>query len=76
MKSIAEQIGETPHLSPLLRHVDAILPSKDILALEQNEDFWQAQQRTNAELGDSGLYFTHLSIPAASDRLSHGYGFP
>jgi hypothetical protein len=40
--------------------VDAILPSKDILALEQNDDFWEAQQRTNAELGDRGLYFTHL----------------
>lgn len=40
--------------------VDAILPAQDIQALEQNEDFWQAQQKTNEELGDSGLYFTHL----------------
>jgi len=40
--------------------VDALLPAKDIQALEQNEDFWQAQQKTNEELGDSGLYFTHL----------------
>lgn len=40
--------------------VDAILPAKDLQALERNEDFWQAQQKTNEELGDSGLYFTHL----------------
>ena len=40
--------------------VDAILPSRDIKAIEQNEDFWQAQMKTNDELGGSGLYFTHL----------------
>jgi hypothetical protein len=40
--------------------VDAILPSKDILGLEQNLGFWEAQRMTNEELADSGLFFTHL----------------
>jgi len=40
--------------------VDAILPLSWIAAEEQNLDFWQAQQRTNAELGPEGLYLTHL----------------
>jgi len=40
--------------------VDAILPARDIAAIEQNEDFWQAQMKTNEELSSSGLYFTHL----------------
>ena len=40
--------------------VDAILPARDIKAIEQNEDFWQAQMKTNEELGSSRLYFTHL----------------
>jgi hypothetical protein len=40
--------------------VDAILPTKDILALEQNLDFWDAQRVTNEEMADSGLFFTHL----------------
>ena len=40
--------------------VDAILPARDILAIEASDDFWQAQELANAEFGDSGLYFTHL----------------
>ncbi len=40
--------------------VDAILPTRDLKLFEANEDFWRAQELTNAELGDSGLYFTHL----------------
>jgi hypothetical protein len=40
--------------------VDAILPARDVQAIEANEDFWAAQERVNAELGESGLYFTHL----------------
>lgn len=40
--------------------VDAILPVRDLAAIEANEDFWQAQEQTNLELGDLGLYFTHL----------------
>ena len=40
--------------------VDAILPARDLEAIETNEDFWQAQDKTNAALSDAGLYFTHL----------------
>lgn len=40
--------------------VDAILPASEVSAIEANEDFWSAQERTNAALGDTGLYFTHL----------------
>jgi len=40
--------------------VDAILPARELAAIEANEDFWQAQEQTNLELGDTGLYFTPL----------------
>ena len=40
--------------------VDAILPLQWLAAENQNVDFWQAQQRTNAELQPEGLYLTHL----------------
>ena len=40
--------------------VDAILPLAWIAAENQNLDFWQAQQQTNAELENEGLYITHL----------------
>jgi hypothetical protein len=40
--------------------VDAILPLSWLAVEEQNIDFWQAQQRTNAELEPEGLYLTHL----------------
>lgn len=40
--------------------VDAILPLSWIAAEDENLDFWQAQQRTNAELQPEGLYLTHL----------------
>ena len=40
--------------------VDAILPTRDLLAIEANEDFWRAQEATNRELDPTGLYFTHL----------------
>jgi hypothetical protein len=42
------------------RDVDAILPLSWLAAEDQNLDFWQAQQRTNAELEPEGLYLTHL----------------
>jgi hypothetical protein len=42
------------------RDVDAILPLSWIAAEDENLDFWQAQQRTNAELQPQGLYLTHL----------------
>jgi len=37
--------------------VDGIIP---LTAPEPNEDFWLAQQATNAELKKRGLYITHL----------------
>lgn len=40
--------------------VDAILPLSWLAAGDQNLDFWEAQQKTNAELESSGLYITHL----------------
>src|SRR5438445_8649282 len=40
--------------------VDAILPLSWLAAEDENMDFWQAQQKTNAELETSGLYITHL----------------
>ncbi len=40
--------------------VDAILPLAWLAADDENMDFWQAQQKTNAELEPSGLYITHL----------------
>lgn len=40
--------------------VDAILPIGWLEAEDQNFDFWEAQQKTNAELEGTGLYITHL----------------
>jgi hypothetical protein len=40
--------------------VDAILPSKDLQAIEANDDFWEAQDAVNEIFADAGLYFTHL----------------
>ncbi len=40
--------------------VDAILPSKDLQAIEENDDFWEAQDKVNTQFSDAGLYFTHL----------------
>jgi len=40
--------------------VDAILPLSWLEAADENIDFWDAQQKTNAELESSGLYITHL----------------
>ena len=55
--------------------VDAILPSKDLQAIEANDDFWNAQDRVNELFGDSGLYFTHLfeekQVILSADWLKH-----
>lgn len=42
------------------RDVDAILPLQWLAASDENLDFWQAQQKTNAQLEAEGLYITHL----------------
>jgi hypothetical protein len=40
--------------------VDLVLPLPWLAAEDENLDFWEAQQRTNAELQSEGLYLTHL----------------
>jgi hypothetical protein len=40
--------------------VDGILPLAWLQPPDEHEDFWQAVQRTNAELEPDGLYLTHL----------------
>jgi hypothetical protein len=40
--------------------VDAILPEVEMAAIDGDEQFWLAVERTNAELANSGLYLTHL----------------
>jgi hypothetical protein len=52
--------------------VDAILPTRDLLAIETNDDFWRAQDATNRELDSTGLYFTHL-FEEKQVVLSHGW---
>lgn len=58
--ALALGYGETGVRFQSTMDVDAILPSRDIRVIESNEDFWQAQVKTNEELGNTGLYFTHL----------------
>jgi len=82
--ALALGFSESPARCQATMDVDAILPSRDVRALEQNEDFWQAQEKTNRELGDRGLYFTHLfedqQVVLTPDWLDHvvalsGFGF-
>ena len=40
--------------------VDAILPESSMAAIEADEGFWEAIQKTNAELEPEGFYMTHL----------------
>src|SRR5271154_3247283 len=40
--------------------VDGILPLAWLQPPDKHEDFWQAVQRTNADLEPDGLYLTHL----------------
>lgn len=42
------------------RDVDAILSFEWLSAKDENIDFWLAQQQTNTELSEDGLYLTHL----------------
>ena len=50
----------SPAACAATQDVDAILPLSWLAAEDENMDFWQAQQRTNAELEPAGLYITHL----------------
>lgn len=60
--------------------VDAILPLSWLAAADENMDFWQAQQRTNAELEPAGLYLTHLfrevEVILTPDWLEHRVALP
>lgn len=40
--------------------VDAILPEVEMAAIEADDGFWDAIEKTNQELLASGLYITHL----------------
>jgi len=55
-------LGYAPSLAAFAttQDVDAILPLSWLAAEDENLDFWEAQQRTNAELESEGLYLTHL----------------
>jgi hypothetical protein len=55
-------LGYTPTESKfgVTNDVDAILPSTDMAAIEQDEQFWDAIEATNRELEPTGLYLTHL----------------
>jgi len=44
--------------------VDAILPEVEMAAIEGNEQFWEALEKTNQELEPTGLYLTHLFTDA------------
>jgi hypothetical protein len=60
--------------------VVAILPLAWLEAADENLDFWEAQQRTNAQLDPEGLCLTHLfrelEIILTPDRLSHRVRIP
>lgn len=78
--ALALGYAEGPAAFQVTMDVDAILPARDLRAIEANEDFWQAQERTNAELDDSGLYFTHLfeerQVILTDDWLDHTVPLP
>jgi hypothetical protein len=49
-----------PAVFAATQDVDVILPLAWLAAKDENLDFWEAQQRTSAELEPEGLYLTHL----------------
>lgn len=58
--ALALGFANSPAAFATTHDVDAILPLSWLDAEDENMDFWQAQQKTNAELEPSGLYITHL----------------
>jgi hypothetical protein len=60
--------------------VDAILPLSWLAAADENLDFWEAQQKTNAQLEPSGRYITppfrELEIILLPDWLHRRVGVP
>jgi len=58
--ALALGYSESPIFLAATQDVDLILPLPWLAAEDENLDFWQAQQRTNAALQQQGLYLTHL----------------
>lgn len=58
--ALALGYSDSPAAFATTQDVDAILPLAWLAAADENLDFWQAQQRANAELEPDGLYLTHL----------------
>jgi hypothetical protein len=42
--------------------VDAILPEVELTRIEEDDQFWEAIEKTNDELQSTGLYITHLFV--------------
>lgn len=58
--ALALGYARSPALFAATEDVDAILPLGWLAEGDQHIGFWEAQQRTNAELESEGLYLTHL----------------
>jgi hypothetical protein len=58
--ALALGFSDVPAGLAATQDVDAILPLQWLAAPDENVDFWQAQQKTNAQLESDGLYITHL----------------
>lgn len=73
--ALALGFPNSPALFATTHDVDAILPLAWFAAGDQNLDFWEAQQKTNAELEPEGLYITHLfresEVILTPDWLAH-----
>lgn len=71
---------DSPATFATTQDVDAILPLSWLAVADENMDFWQAQQRTNAELEPQGLYITHLfrevEVILTPDWLAHRVPLP
>lgn len=78
--ALALGFPNSPAAFATTQDVDAILPLSWLEAEDQNQDFWQAQQKTNAELEPSGLYITHLfrelEIILTPDWITHRVRVP
>jgi hypothetical protein len=58
--ALALGYGQAPGHFHNTQDVDGILPLAWLQPPDEHQDFWQAVQRTNAELEPDGLYLTHL----------------
>ena len=60
--ALALGFSAAPEAFTVTRDVDAILPGAELAAIEADEQFWRALDRTNCALEPSGLYMTHLFV--------------